>query len=165
MRRICASHAARVNLANPSIPMVCAIHMGDSPGLRRGRAIPALSRHRADKNSKCHNTIPASASVSGICGIHMGPPPDQHQTATGETRSPVSAASRSIGQDLITATKVSWKKVVQGELIRQCTIDNGRMGSVQCLTTGQRIAFRPCFYGTRICPEWYQTATRPAPGQ
>jgi hypothetical protein len=35
----CASPAASDKPASPSLPMVCAIHMGDSPGLRRLRAV------------------------------------------------------------------------------------------------------------------------------
>src|ERR1035441_7303335 len=36
---VCASPAASDKPTSPSMPMVCAIHMGDSPGLRRPCAV------------------------------------------------------------------------------------------------------------------------------
>jgi hypothetical protein len=41
---MCASPAASDKLTSASMPMVCAIHMGDSPGLRRGCAVHARCR-------------------------------------------------------------------------------------------------------------------------
>jgi hypothetical protein len=55
-----------------SKPMACAIHMGDSPGLRRPSAVPGQSKHGADKDSRSQSTILASALISGICAIHTG---------------------------------------------------------------------------------------------
>jgi len=79
---LCASPAASDKPTSASMPMVCAIHMGDSPGLRRPSAVPGQSRHGADKDSQRQNAILASALISGICAIHTGPPPDQHRTAS-----------------------------------------------------------------------------------
>jgi hypothetical protein len=50
---MCASSAAIVTTASPSMPMVCAIHMGDSPGLRSPIAVQAWGRQELPK-PKCH---------------------------------------------------------------------------------------------------------------
>ena len=41
---VCVSPAASIKPTSPSMPMVCAIHMGDSPGLHRPSAIYARGR-------------------------------------------------------------------------------------------------------------------------
>jgi hypothetical protein len=78
---ICASPAASDKPTSASMPMVCAIHMGHSPGLRRPSAAPGQSRHGAESDSKSQNSVAASGLISGICAIHMGPPPDHHRIA------------------------------------------------------------------------------------
>ena len=55
-------------------------------GLRNphgGLAGPAPSMHGADKDAQSQNANVISHLISELCAIHIGPPPDQHQTATG----------------------------------------------------------------------------------
>ena len=51
-------------------------------GTRRPCARAAPSTDGADKNAQRQNANVVSGVLSGPCAIHMGPPPDQHRTAS-----------------------------------------------------------------------------------
>jgi hypothetical protein len=65
---ICASPATSAATANPSMPMVCASHLGDSPGLRRPSAVHAQG-HEGIAGAKA-NLI--SHIISELCVLHTG---------------------------------------------------------------------------------------------
>jgi hypothetical protein len=72
----------RIFPASPATPESSTIHMGDSPGLRRACAVPAPCMQRVCKESKWQADVLASRAFPEIYAIHMGPPPDQHQSGT-----------------------------------------------------------------------------------
>src|ERR1035441_7841936 len=80
MRKWYAPHVPRA--ISPQV-LQCQWFALSTSGTRRACAGAAPSTHGADKGAQSQNANAVSGVLSEPCAIHMGPPPDQHRTASG----------------------------------------------------------------------------------
>ena len=91
---VCASPAASDKPASPSMPMVCAIHVGDSPGLRRGCAVHARCRQGRPELKCYRRKWRAVRALRDPHGTAPGPTPDTRRTLAGDNfETPASVTS------------------------------------------------------------------------